>query len=80
MVHLKVIEISTPRAVSPSTGKKAVAPVEEFIASIGGYDNIKNIVVTAVGALSTNYSIFYEDGQPYTPYVEEEPKKKGIFG
>lgn len=79
MIRLKVIEISTSRAISSSTSRKAVAPVEEFIASIG-YDNVKNIVVTAVGALTTLYSIFYEDNQSYTPYVAEKPKKKGFFG
>lgn len=80
MIRLKVIEIPTSRAASSSSGRKAVAPVEEFINYIG-YDNVKNIVVTAVGALSTFYSIFYEDGQPYTARIElDEPKKKGLFG
>ena len=43
--------------------------MERFIAQIG-YDSIKNIVVSPGIDVYSFYSIFYEDGQPYTPYAE----------
>jgi hypothetical protein len=74
-----MFEIHLHDSCNPLYKNKVWAPVEEFIAKIG-YDNIKNIIVTPGTTYFSYYSIFYEDGLPFTPYVEEEPKKKGIFG
>ena len=74
-----MFQIDLKNSCNALTKRKEWAPVEEFIAQIG-YNNIKNIIVTPGTTYFSYYSIFYEDGQPYTPYVEDEPKKKGIFG
>ncbi|MDF3003923.1 MAG: hypothetical protein K0S22_395 [Oscillospiraceae bacterium] len=79
MVRMEVFEFDSSRLTDKKTGYKEKSQVEDFIAQVG-YDNIKNIIVSNSGSTFICYSIFYEDGQPYTPYVEEEPKKKGIFG
>ena len=80
MIRVKVISMFSAKASTPDSGKRAVAPLEEFIAQVG-YDNIKNIVVSSPNNFNISYySIFYEDNQSYTPNAENEPKKKGIFG
>ena len=77
MIRIKVFEINSNRL--NDNQRKELSPIEEFIAQVG-YDNVKNIIVSNSGAVFVCYSIFYEDNQPYTPYVEDEPKKKGILG
>ena len=74
MIRMKVIEVKSNVAASnsPAYAKfktEEIAKVEEFIAQIG-YDSIRNIVVSAPNPTFSYYSIFYEDGQPYTPRVE----------
>ena len=74
MVRMKVIQIESRVASSDSPAyddlkRKEVSKVEEFIAQIG-YDTIRNIIVSSPGNNFSYYSIFYEDGQPYTPYAE----------
>ncbi|MDD3159028.1 hypothetical protein [Anaeromusa sp.] len=79
MIRVEMFEIHLERSCNPLTKHKEWAPIEAFIEKVG-YANVKNIIVAPSTAYESYYSIFYEDGQPYTPYVEEEPKKKGIFG
>lgn len=79
MIRMQVFKVNSDWScdgASPLRNKQ-IAPIEAFIAQIG-YDNIKNIIVSAPASVNSYYTIFYEDGQPYTPYVE--PPKKGIFG
>ena len=77
MIRIEVFDINSNRLYANK--RKELSPIEDFIAQVG-YDNIKNIIVSNSGTVFLCYSIFYEDNQPYTPYVEEEPKKKGILG
>ncbi len=81
MIRMKVFKVDSSISCDEATPLRAkyVAPIETFIAQIG-YDNIKNIVVSAPNSINSYYTFFYEDNQPYTPYVEDEPKKKGLFG
>lgn len=79
MIRTRVFRVFSKESCDPILGKKLMAPMEEFIAQIG-YNNIKNIIVSAPESIYSYYTIFYEDGKPYTPYVEGEPKKKGLFG
>ncbi|MEA5135283.1 MAG: hypothetical protein VB035_04000 [Candidatus Fimivivens sp.] len=80
MVKIKIFEVNAYEGCKPNLEKRTVAPMEAFITQIG-YENIMNIVTVSTGASNLcYYTIFYEDGLPFTPYVEEEPKKKGIFG
>ncbi|MEA5135273.1 MAG: hypothetical protein VB035_03950 [Candidatus Fimivivens sp.] len=79
MIRMQVFSMNSNRMFDKLYQRKEISPIEEFIAQVG-YNNIKNIIVSNSGTVFLCYSIFYEDGQPYTPYVEEEPKKKGIFG
>ena len=71
MVRMKVIQVDSKIAASASPAyenrkKQEIAKVEDFITQIG-YDNIKNIIISAPNSSFSYYSIFYEDGQPYTP-------------
>ncbi|WMJ83461.1 hypothetical protein ACS3UN_10335 [Oscillospiraceae bacterium LTW-04] len=77
MIRIKVFQMNSNRLYDNQ--RKELSPIEEFIAQVG-YDSIKNIIMSNAGSVIICYTIFYEDNQPYTPYVEEEPKKKGIFG
>ena len=79
MIRVEMFEIHLERSCNPLTKHKEWAPIETFIAKIG-YENIKNIITTPGTTYFSYYSIFYEDGLPYTPYVEDAPKKKGLFG
>ena len=82
MIRIEMFPVETTKICysnTPNAKRKELAPIEEFIAKIG-YENIKNIIVSQSGGSNVYYSVFYEDGQPYTPYVEDEPKKKGLFG
>ncbi|MDD3159031.1 hypothetical protein [Anaeromusa sp.] len=79
MIKIKVISLRSLQASEPNQEDKELGPIENFIAQIG-YENIRDIKVIYVSGGLTYYHILYEDGLPYTPYVEEEPKKKGIFG
>lgn len=78
MVRMKVFKVDADGSASKLSESEEVSPIENFIALIG-YDNIKNIIVSAAGSYSCYYAIFYEDGKPYTPYTDP-PKKKGLFG
>ncbi len=79
MIRMKVIQIEPKLAASDlpineERKKEEIAKVEEFIAQIG-YENIKNIITASPDSnFFSYYSIFYEDNQPYTPYVKP-PKK-----
>ena len=77
MIRVRVFKIFSGKSCDPISGKEVLAPMENFIAQIG-YDNIKNIIVSAPDTLFSFYSIFYEDGLPYTP--PPVPEKKGLFG
>ncbi len=81
MIRMQVFKVNADWSCNRESPlrNKQIAPIESLIAQIG-YDNIKNIIVSAPDSIYSYYTIFYEDGQPYTPYVEDEPKKKGIFG
>lgn len=79
MIRIKVIEVDCTWARLPDHEAEQLGPIEDFIAQVG-YQNIKEIKVQSSGGPSGYYHIIYEDGLPFTPYVEEEPKKKGIFG
>lgn len=80
MIRMKVFEINADSSSNNFSQDETVAPIEDFIAQIG-YDNIKNIIVSAAGSYSCYYAFFYEDGQPYIPRTKvAEPKKKGFFG
>ena len=79
MVRVEMFPVVVTKACYSSDKRKEWAPIEEFIAKIG-YENIKNIAVSQSGGTNVYYSVFYEDGQPFTPYVEDESKKKGLFG
>ncbi|MFV0497961.1 MAG: hypothetical protein ACK5L0_07340 [Candidatus Fimivivens sp.] len=75
MIRAKIFEVNTCSINSKwSPIKEEMASMEAFIEQIG-YDCIKNIVS---GGSSTccYYTIFYEDGLPYTPYVKPEPPEK----
>ena len=77
MIRMRVFEVNAVSSVSNLNDNKEVAPIEKFIALIG-YENIKNIIVSAPNNYSCYYAIFYEDGLPYTP--PPVPEKKGLFG
>lgn len=70
MIRMEVFDFDSNRFTNKKTGDKQKALIEDFIAKVG-YDNIKNIIVCNSSSTFVCYSIFYEDGQPYTPYVEE---------
>lgn len=80
MIRIKVFKTNSNSSCNPNHANEELEPMENFIAQIG-YDRIKNIVVSPGTDIYSYYSIFYEDGLPYTPRTETaEPKKKGIFG
>lgn len=69
MIRMEVFDFDSSRLTDKKTGIKEKALIEGFIARVG-YDNIKNIIVSNSGSVFVCYTIFYEDGQPYTPRVE----------
>ena len=74
MVKIKVFRVNAYDSCLPNLEERTLAPMEAFIAQIG-YERIKNIVTLSTSSGMTSfYTIFYEDGLPYTPYVDEEPK------
>ncbi len=79
MIRIRVFEAQSSWVVdeTSTSGKKQIAPMEKFIHLVG-YDNIKQILSSSPNSDTICYTIFYEDNQPFTPYVE--PPKKGIFG
>ena len=79
MIKIKVFSLNSAFVSKAREEDKALGPVENFIAQIG-YENIRDTKVVYVNGGDTHFYIIYEDGLPFTPYVEEEPKKKGIFG
>ena len=79
MIRMKAFVINSYNLTNNKYEDKEKSPIEDFIAQVG-YDNIKNIITSNASSTFVCYSIFYEDNLPYTPYVEEEPKKKGILG
>ncbi|HWP51793.1 MAG TPA: hypothetical protein VN626_08870 [Clostridia bacterium] len=79
MIRIKVFKVFADRMIdiAPISSKEK-APVEEFVHHVG-YENIKQVLTSSPNSGgSYYYTFFYEDNQPYTPYVE--PPKKGIFG
>ncbi len=71
MIRMKAFMADSYRLIlsKPKDNEKEKAPIEDFIAQVG-YDNIKKILTCNAGSNLICYSIFYEDGQPYTPRVE----------
>lgn len=69
MIRMEVFDFDSSRLTDETYGSEEKALVEAFIAQVG-YDNIKNIIVSNSGSTCVLYTIFYEDGQPYTPYAE----------
>lgn len=69
MVRMKAFVINANRLTDDKYEDKVKSPMEDFIAQVG-YDNIKKILTSNAGSVFVCYSIFYEDGQPYTPYAE----------
>lgn len=79
MIRVEMFRIHLERCCNPLTKHKEWAPIEAFIEKVG-YENIRNIITAPDASCFSYYSIFYEDGLPFTPYVEDAPKKKGLFG
>ena len=69
MIRLKAFVINSIRLTEDKYENRFKAPIEDFIVQVG-YDNIKKILTCNAGSNVICYSIFYEDGQPYTPRVE----------
>jgi len=80
MVRMKVFVVNSSNLSKDRYEDEEKLPIEDFIAQVG-YDNIKNIIMSNAGSILVCYTIFYEDGLPYSPRNESDaPKKKGLFG